>query len=126
MPRSPAPQWKLRKQPIVDHLVQASIDAVGGICDPDTGHFGRLVYAGCESAERAQEIHQALFRCAYYMHTHKIADVSMSAKVKPQKDGTYNVEYVAINKAHARMYQVNTKGQDRNKWAYNPRARGSK
>ena len=126
MPRAPAPNWKLRKQPIMDDYVRASIDAVNGIHDPETGHFGRLVYTGIETRDRAAEIKQALFRSAYYMHTHKQADVSMSAEVKKQEDGTFNVEYVAINKAHARAAVIAKYGEDRSKWAYDPRARGSK
>ena len=126
MPRAGPPSWKLRKEPILDNYVQASIDAVNGIHDPDTGHYGTLVYAGIETRERALEIKQSLFRCAYYMHSHKIADVSMSAEIKKAKDGTFNVEFRAINKQHARAYLLATKGEDRSKWAYDPRKKNVK
>jgi len=113
MPKAPAPAWRRRKEPILDHYVHASIEAVNGVCDPDTGHYGTLVYTGSETLDRAKEIKQALFRSAYYMHSHKIADVSMSADIKKQPGGTYNVTFRAINKAHARMHVLAKYGEDR-------------
>lgn len=115
MPRGPAPEWKRRKEPILDDHLRASIDAVGGVHDPETGWYGTLHHTGCETRERAKEIVQALFRAARYVQC------SVAATVHPADDGTFYVEFKAINKAHARAYIVNKHGTDRSKWPYDPR-----
>ena len=87
-----------RMQPDLSSHVRASIDAVGGQHDPQTGHYGELHYAGCSTLDRAKEIKRALFRAAGY---HK---VSMSAQIVQDADGSYRVVFKAINKEHARAY----------------------
>jgi hypothetical protein len=124
MPRSPAPEWAKRKEPIMDDFVFASINAANGKHDPDTGHYATLVYAGCSDRERAKEISNRLFSSALWLTKHKKASVSMSTKIKPASDGTYSVEYVVINKAHARKFVLEKYGTDRSKWAYDPRKTG--
>jgi hypothetical protein len=101
--------------------VQASIDAVSGVHDSETGWYGTLHYTGCETRERAKEISDALFRCAYYMHTHKGPSVGMNTKIARADDGTYTVEFRATDKAFARAAVVAKYGEDRSKWPYDPR-----
>jgi hypothetical protein len=126
MPRAPAPNWKLRTQPVLDDYVWASINAVNGVYDSETGHYGKLVYSGCETEERALEINRALNRSASYMHTHKQADVGMNSRVKRASDGTWEVEFAAVSKAHARAYVIQKYGSDRSKWPYDPRKKYGK
>lgn len=120
MPRSQAPLWRQRKEPILDHLVKASIEQAGGTFDPVSGHYAKLVYRGIEDRERAAEIERALRRSAYYMHKHGIADVSAATRIV--RDGeTWAVEFHAVNKMHARAYVLKKYGPDRTKWPYSPR-----
>jgi hypothetical protein len=108
----------------MDSYIEKSIDASGGTYDPDTGAYGTLVITGCADRDRAKELSSALFRCAYYMHYKKIRPVSMHTKIHQAKDGTYSVEYTVYNKAHARAAVIAKYGNDRSKWAYDPRAKG--
>jgi hypothetical protein len=102
-----------RKEPVLDHLIQAAMDAVDGEHDQDTGRYGTLHYTGCESRERATEIKQALFRAARHLGVSLHADI--------QRDGAgYRVEFTPVNKAHARAYVVAKYGNDRSKWPYSP------
>ena len=105
-----------RKEPVLDHIVQAAIDAVGGTCNPDTGHYGSLRYTGCADRDRAKEIKQALYRSARHL------GVSLFYSIVREDDGTYTVEFTAVNKTHARAHVVSKYGADRGKWAYDPRA----
>jgi hypothetical protein len=125
MPRSPAPQWKKRQEPIVDDLIHASVQQANGVHD-ENGHFATLVYAGCPTYERAKEINDALYRCAQYLHRHKILDIGMKAEIKKQADGTFNVEFRACDKSFARAYVLATYGEDRSKWPYDPRKKSKK
>lgn len=118
-PRGQAPEWKRRKEPILDEYLQASIDHAGGVFHPETGHYAELIYAGCPTRERANEIKQALYRSAYHMK------VSLAATVTPAKDGTFSVTFKAIDKVHAKAYILAKHGTDRSKWPYDPRRRGS-
>lgn len=106
------------KEPIMDEHVRASVAAVEAF-DPETGHYGTLHYVGCPTKERAAEIKQGLFRAA------KRIGVSMSATVVKAGDGTWTVEFRAIDKAKAREHVLAKYGSDRSKWPYDPRARGS-
>jgi hypothetical protein len=47
----------------------------------------------------------------------------MSAKIVKAKDGTWSVEFRAINKAHAKAYVLAKYGADRSQWPYDPRRR---
>jgi hypothetical protein len=120
MPRAAAPPWATRKEPVLDHLVRASIDQAGGKHHPDTGHYATLVYKGIETRERADEIKRALHRCALYMHKKGIASVGMSAKVLRDGNG-WKVEFRAVDKTMARKYVLQKYGPDRSKWPYSPR-----
>jgi hypothetical protein len=120
MPRGAAPEWRRRKEPLTDHLIKASVDAVNGIPDGETGRYGTLTYTGMDSKERAQEIRKSLFRCAKYL------GFSMHAKPPAkQADGTYSIELTAISKKHAQAFVARTYGPDRSKWPYDPRRKNS-
>jgi hypothetical protein len=118
MPRAGAPLWKRRLEPILDAHLQASVSQAGGVHDSG-GHYATILYTGCDTRDRAKEIVRALHRSGYHL------GLSVAAAVKPAVDGTFNVEYHAIDKAHARAYVLAKYGPDRSKWAYDPRARGS-
>jgi len=114
VPRGPAPQWKRRKEPILDDYLKASVDQVNGAHD-ERGWYGLLVYAGCENYERAKEIKRALYRSG--LHT----GYSVWAEIVKAGDGTWQVHFRAISKKHARAYVVNKHGTDRSQWPYDPR-----
>jgi len=86
---------------------------VNGVHHPETGHYAELVYAGCDTRERATEIKRALFRSG------KHVGVSVSARVI--KNGTvYDVHFKAIDKTMAKQYVLKHYGSDRSKWPYSP------
>jgi hypothetical protein len=89
-----------------------------GLMNEETGHYATLVYAGCDSAQRAKEITQALFRAA------KRNGYSVHCETK-KRGKQHDVHFTAINKEHARRYVVQKYGTDRSAWPYNPRARNS-
>lgn len=114
MPRSAAPPWRRRREPVLDHLLHASVAQVNGVHHPETGHYGELVYTGIENRERAVEIKRALFRAG------KHTGHSVSAKV--EKTGEeYQVRFKAIDKTKAKEYVLTRYGPDRSKWPYSPR-----
>jgi len=127
MPRGPAPQWTLRKPPISDDFILASIDQAGGIgnYDPATGHYAELVIRGLASKEEAAEWKSSLWRCAHYLSRKGIAPVSMvSAKIEP--DGSaYRIRFRAGDKIYARKRVIDKYGPDRSKWPYDPRRKGA-
>lgn len=116
MPRGPAPAWRGRKEPLLDSYILASVSA--SPVNPDNGHYGELVYAGCETRERAEEIKRALFRAA------KRQGYSVTAKVE-KRLRTFRVRFTAIDKAAARRHVIEKYGTDRSLWPYNPRMRGT-
>ena len=80
----------------------------------EQGHYAELVYTGCETRERAEEIKRSLYRCAKHL------GVSMHAEVE-QTAGGWQVRFKAIDKAAARAYILARYGTDRTRWPYNPR-----
>lgn len=114
MPRSGTPPWRKRREPILDHLLHASVAQVSGVYHPETGHYGELVYTGIETRERATEIKRALFRAG------KHTGHSVSAKVEKNGD-EYQVRFKAIDKNKAKEYVLQRYGTDRSKWPYSPR-----
>jgi hypothetical protein len=120
MPRGSIPEYKKRLEPILDAHLQASIDAVGGVHD-ETGAYGTVVYAGCPTYERAQEIIRALYRSAWHMQ------VSLpKPDIVRADDGSYQVHYRAVNKKAGRAYIVAKANGDRRNLAYDPRAKAEK
>lgn len=110
--------WTRRKEPILDDYLRASIDQANGQYDPETGHYATLHYVGCESRERAKEISQGLYRAARHVKC------SVQATVLPADDGTYTVEFRAIDKSMARKYVLQKYGTNRANWPYDPRHKG--
>lgn len=111
MPRSPAPQWRQRKEPILDDYARASISLANGKHDED-GHFATLQYRGCQTREHAKEIAQALRR------TKKYTGYTVVPRIKPADDGTFIVEFFAVHPSYSQKYIVEKYGPDRTKWPY--------
>lgn len=124
MPRGPAPSWKARKQPVLDHLIHASIEQAGGKHHPETGHYATIRYTGIETRERAQEIVRALHRSAMYLHKRKLASVGCKTEIV-KENGSFTVVFNAVDKAKAREHVVAKYGEDPNKWPYYSRRRGN-
>lgn len=125
MPRGPAPQWRARKEPVLDSYVLASVEQAGGIGKHNTqGHYATLVIRDFESYEEAEEWSRALHRCAHFLARNRIADVSVTARI--ERDGAgHKITFKAIDKTLARKYVLEKYGTDRTKWPYNPRRKGS-
>lgn len=126
MPRSAAPQWRQRKEPVLDHYVLASVDQAGGLGKhhPETGHYAELVIRGLTSREEAQEYVRALNRAALWLHRNRGAEVGMSAKIE-RGTGGYQIRFRAIDKTIARAHVMQKYGTDRSKWPYDPRRRNT-
>lgn len=125
MPRSASPEWRRRKEPVLDDYIRASIRLANGKCDPETGHYSTLVISGIGSREDAKEVKRALHRSALWLHRNTDLNCSMSATIKKNLDGTFGVEFRAINKDHAHAYMVRQYGEDPTKWPYSPWRRHS-
>jgi hypothetical protein len=108
---APPPYWQMRKQPILDEYIQASVNLTNGQYN-ELGHYGTLKYVGCETRDRANEIKDSLYRSARHFK------VSLAYKVIHEKDDTYSVEYTVVNKAHARAYVIEKYGNNPEKWPY--------
>lgn len=102
---------KARKEPILDHYVQASIEQ--GI--DEAGHYGKLTYAQVEDHERAKEIRRALFRSANHLGVSLKCDL-----VQDPVSGNWNIPFRAIDKAVARAHIARQVNGDPAKLAYNP------
>lgn len=128
MPRSPAPEWRKRKEPITDEYVMASIQHAGGLGshDPSTGHYGELIVSGLTSRDEATEYRRSLHRCALWLKRNRGYDIGMSTD-RPQKmsDGTYRIVFRVTDKTLARQYVMERYGPDRTKWPYDPRRRNA-
>jgi len=124
MPRSPVPEWRKRKEPVLDHYVLASIEQAGGHGkhDPATGHYATLLINGLADRAEAEEYVRALNRSALHLHRYQIADVGMSAKIERTAEG-FVVRFKAIDKTLARQHVLQRYGPDRSKWPYDPRRR---
>ena len=113
MPRSQAPPWKQRKEPVLDHLVLASVEHAGGTPD-ERGRYKTLHYRGIDTRDRAMEIQRALYRAK--RHT----GYSVHAHIEQDGD-TYRVVFMAIDPVGAKRYMLERYGPDRTKWPYSPR-----
>lgn len=111
MPRAGAPEWKRRKQPVLDHLIAESIKR----------GFAELVYSGIETRERAHEIRRALYRSGKHVSDGQGSPhTSVSAHVEKMGDGSFIVRFRTYPKNGARDYIMKTYGEDRTKWPYSP------
>ena len=126
MPRSPVPEWRKRKEPILDHYVLASIEQAGGLGkhDPVSGHYGTLLVRELADREEAAEYVRALNRAALHLRRYQVADVGMSGP-----DGTHGAEGYQIRfradrqDRSPRQHVLRRYGPDRSKWPYDPRRR---
>ena len=128
MPRGPAPQWRARKEPVVDEWIMASVHHAGGLGrhHPETGHYGSLVIGDLATKEEADEYRKALYRCAHYLSRTGTAPLSMSAdRAVRGIDGKYSITFRAVDKTLARAHVLARYGTDRSKWPYDPRRRGA-
>ena len=126
MPRGQAPEWRRRKEPIVDEYILASISKAGGLGrhHPETGHYATLIIRGLKDREEAGEWSRALYRCAHYLNRTGQAAVSMSAKIR-RANGGYEIEFRAVDKTLAKAHVLAKYGADRSKWPYDPRRKGA-
>lgn len=107
MPRGPERQWRRQQTPLTHDHIMASVNA----------GFAEMLYTGCETQERAQEIVRSLYRCA------KRLGYSVTAKAEPGANGTFDVRFRTFDKTQARAYMIQRYGPDRQNWPYNPRMR---
>jgi hypothetical protein len=121
MPTAGPPPWRVRKEPILDAHLQASVDQAGGIYNEE-GHYAMVVYAGCADRARAQEIKTALYRSARHLGYSLAASIVKA----PGPPVTYQVHYKAIDKTFAKKYVLARYGPDKENWPWNPRARNKK
>lgn len=120
MPRGPAPQWRARKQPVLDQHILAAVTAAGGVGKHNAGHYGQLVIDGFADADEAEEWRKALYRSAAYMHRNGVAPVSVS--VKKERDGAgWRLVFDVFDKTTARGHILSKHGADRSRWPYDPR-----
>jgi hypothetical protein len=126
MPRGPAPQWRQRKEPVVDAYILAAISQAGGVGKHDgTGHYGTLVIDGLADKDEAAEYKRALFRCALWLNRNQGHKLSIS-RSDIDRDGTgWKLTFRVTDKTHARRHMLEHHGPDRSKWAYNPRGKAS-
>lgn len=113
MPRGPHPRGgRPRTEPVLDHVIRASVDGANGVHHPETGHYKEVVLGGMRSADHAREIRRALYRSARYM--------KYSLKCNVEKDGAggYQLRFTVIDKEIARQY-INALPPE--KRAYDPR-----
>jgi len=120
MPKGPAPQWKRRLEPILDHEIQAAIDHADGKFNPGTGWYATLDHTGCETFDRAREIKRALYRSARHL------GVSLHTELIRAADNTWTVRFTPISKPHGQAYVARQSGGDPSRLAYNPYHRPSK
>jgi hypothetical protein len=125
MPRSALPEWRKRREPIVDGYVIASVTQAGGQGQHNSdGHYAELVITGLDSREEAAEYVRALNRSALWLTRNAGAEVGMSAKIEKTATG-YRVRFKAVDKVLARKHILEKYGPDPSQWPYNPRARGA-
>lgn len=118
MPRAPIPDYKKRQGTVRDAEVMLSIEKANGVFDPATGRYATITHYGCETRERAEEVQRELYRCKWHLNKKLNPKIGISCKIVKQKDGTYNVDFFAVNLDHARAYVPKTYGSDKSKWAY--------
>lgn len=123
MPKGPSPQWRRRKEPILDSWVQASVARTGGKHD-ENGHYGELVISDIGTRAEATEYIRALHRSAN--HLHKWTDLHVGIRASVEKTGRgYKVHFHAVDKTYAQKYILEKYGADRSKWPYDPRRKVS-
>jgi hypothetical protein len=118
MARGPAPQWKQRKEPILDHYIMAAVNARPM---DETGAYGTLIVNDLTDAEE-KEAFSALRRAALHLKY----SVSCVKEDDPEHPGKCQVKFTVRDKAMSRAWIVSNFGTDRSAWKYNPRQRNQK
>lgn len=90
-----------------------------------TGDYAVLVMNGIPSREDAKEVKRALHRAALWLHRNTDLNCSVRTEIKKNTDGSFSVEFRAINKDHAHAYMIRQYGEDMSKWPYSPWRRHS-
>lgn len=98
MPRAPHPYGSARKEPVLDHVLQMSIDRTDGEFDPETGRYGEVVLNGLDGAAHATEIRRAMYRSARHLK------VSLDAKPEKSADGSHAIRFTVIDKEAGKRY----------------------
>ena len=96
----------------------ASVHQSNGIAD-ERGHYSPVIYAGCETRERAEEIKKSLYRSRNFC-THGNRKLSVKADVVKADDGSYQVHYEVMTREAAKQAVMDKYGDDVTKWPYNP------
>lgn len=125
MPKGPVPEWRRRKDPILDDYVLASVHKASGQHHPETGFYAELHLVGFTTREEADEWRRALYRSAHYLSRHGIADVSMAADPPKRDTAGWKLVFRAVDKTMARAHVMRRYGTDRSRWPYDPRAKVS-
>jgi hypothetical protein len=123
VPRGPAPQWRQRKQPVLDDWLIASIQRAGGK-PGDGGHYGELHITGIATRPEAGEFVRALHRSGRFLCKYSEYQVGIHAKIRKNGNG-WKVIFSAVDKTAAKAYVLEKYGPDRSKWPYDPRRRAS-
>lgn len=128
MPRSAAPNWRGRtplriggeSHPIemVDAYIRASVTQAEGKYDAVTGFYKTLVINGIESSDDAKEVEKRLRASAYHHHRNGLLSIGVHVSRIKNTDGSYRVEFAAVNKEHTYAYMIQKYGEDRTKWPY--------
>jgi hypothetical protein len=118
MPRGPVPEWRKRKEPILDAYINAAISLKPM---DDNGAYGTLVYNDVATLAEVKELSNALRRSAYHLKV----SVGVRHKEDPDHPGHWAITYTVYDKAHAKAWLIATKGPDRSQWKYDPRKKGS-
>jgi len=126
MPRGPAPAWRVRKEPVADNWLLASVNEAGGHGKhhPDTGMYAEMIMRGLANRGEAEEWKRALHRSAVYLHKWGLADIGVTAKIERSGSG-YIIRFAAVDKTHAQNYVVSTYGPDPTRWPYWARGRAA-
>jgi hypothetical protein len=110
VPKAKSPEWRRRKDPVLDHLIVESIQH----------GYAERIYTGIETRERALEIKRALFRAGGHVPDGQGSKkTSVSAKIE-QAGNEYQVRYQTFPKTGGRGYILEKHGSDRTKWPYSP------
>lgn len=116
MPKGGLPDYRRRKQPVLDDFLRASVDEAGGKHDPETGWYKVKHITGIANNAELKEVIRALHRSKRHV------GVSVTATPIRQKNGGYTVEFAAVHRDFARAYVAARYGDN---LPYNPHRRES-
>ena len=110
----------VRKEPICDEFLLASVTAANGKHDKTNGHYAWRKLK-CDTYEEAVAYKDGLYlsKKHFKRHPKKFPQVSVTTKIT-EADGKFYVEYCAIHPDYVAFYMINKYGEDRTKWPYQP------